>query len=470
MTGGAPIEASPRSAKSLSLERSAMRRRVLLFVAMIAAVAIVGVTLYLDARREASAALADFADEQATLAEAVATKLGDAPMSMAIAEIEEPGTVFVLVADSSGTLRRPDGGPVVSDVLTTAIANEDRTATLSRAQAAAVGLPARTAVAGIARTADKRPVAVIATAVRVRDREIRAQKRLLLGIILAALLVGGFGGIALRIQSKEHTLQRELLVAQTAKESEDRLARADKLATMGAFATGIAHEIATPLGVIAARAEMLTPRPGADETAAKSSSRAAQAILEQTDKIRGIIKSFLALARGEAPPGARLSPVDLLSSATRMVEHRFAAAGVTLDVDVTSSPAVFGEPRLLEQAMVNLLLNACDASKPGQHVRASLREKDGWVCISIEDEGVGIEPAALAHATEPFFTTKAEGRGTGLGLAIANEIAKHHQGRFIIRPREDSGRPAGNRGTEARLELPAAGDARKLGKSTERAA
>jgi len=442
-----------------------MRRRVLLFVAMIAAVAIVGATLYLDAQREAGEAIADFADEQATLAQAVATKLGDAPMSMAIAEIEEPGTVFVLVADADGTLRRPDGGTVASDVLTAAIAHGDSTARLSRPQAAAVGLPERTAVAGIARTANGRPVAVIATAQRVRDRQIRAQKRLLLGIVLAAVLVGCFGGIALRLQRKEHMLERELLVAQTAKESEDRLARADKLATMGAFATGIAHEIATPLGVIAARAEMLTPRANTDD-AIKASSRAAQAIMEQTEKIRGIIRSFLALARGEAPTGARLSPRDLLSSATRMVEHRFAAAGIGLDVDAGADvPAVFGEPRLLEQALVNLLLNACDASKPGQRVRAGLSADAQMVCFRIEDEGAGMEPEALRHATEPFFTTKAAGKGTGLGLAIANEIAKHHQGRFIIGPRAA---PAA--GTEARLELPIAGEARKRGSSAERAA
>ena len=440
-----------------------MRRRVLLFVAMIAAVAIVGVTLYLDARREASAALADFADEQATLAEAVATKLGDAPMSMAIAEIEEPGTVFVLVGDANGALQRPDGGAVASDVLTDAIAHGDRTVRLSRPQAAAVGLPARTAVAGIARTGNGRPVAVIATASRVRDREIRAQNRLLLGIVLAALLVGGFGGIAARIQRKELMLERELLVAQTAKESEDRLARADKLATMGAFATGIAHEIATPLGVIAARAEMLTPRTNTDE-ALKASSRAAQAIMEQTEKIRGIIRSFLALARGEAPVGARLSPRDLLGSATRMVEHRFAAAGIGLDVEASADvPAVFGEPRLLEQALVNLLLNACDASKPGQRVRAGLDADAQMVCFRIEDLGAGMEPEALRHATEPFFTTKAAGKGTGLGLAIANEIAKHHQGRLVIGPREGGG-------TEARLELPIAGESRKRGSSAERAA
>ncbi len=422
-----------------------MRRRLLLFLAMLAAVALVGVTLYLDASREATAALNDFAREQAALAEAVAVE----PRGAEGASIEKPGSVVVIEA-SDGVLRRLDGTTVTSPPLAEAIARGDHTLKLARPDAFAIGLPSRTAVAGIA-TSRGHAVAVVATALRVRDREIRAQNRLLLGIGLAGLLVGIFGGIALRIQRKELLLERELLVKEAEKASEERLARADKLATMGAFATGIAHEIATPLGVIAARTDMLVPRVAADDRGA----RAAQSILEQTEKIRSIIKSFLALARGEVAAQARLSPSDVLQSAKRMVEHRFGSAGVALAVDVAPKlPTIFGEPRLLEQALVNLLLNACDASQSGQRVRASVRVDGDRVCFSVEDEGIGIDPSVAARATEPFFTTKPDGAGSGLGLAIASEIAKHHQGRFTIGPRASGG-------TEARLELPIAGTSPK---------
>ncbi len=139
-----------------------------------------------------------------------------------------------------------------------------------------------------------------------------------------------------------------------------------------------------------------------------------------------------------------------------MIEHRFDAAGVTLGVEIEhdesdprrgGSMQVSGERRLLEQALVNLLLNAEGASKRGQRVTLSLREEDGHVCFSVTDDGVGIAADVAARATEPFFTTKPAGRGTGLGLAIVNEIAKHHQGRFVIAARDGGG-------TEARLELP----------------
>jgi len=342
-----------------------MRRQVLLFVAIVLAVAVVALTLWFDARREAAGALDDFAREQVALAEAAAN-FEESPE--ALERLQRSHAIVVLEQGPRGFLRRPNGTIVDSPTLASALEHGQRVVVLDHPEAAAVGLPSRTAVAGIARAADGRAVIVIATALHERDREIRAQERLVLGIVLAALLAFGFGGIALRVQRNENLLERELATKEVEKVGEGRLARADKLATMGAFATGIAHEIATPLGVIAARAEMAAARANDEK-----SSRAVAAILEQTEKIRGIIKSFLAVARGEPPPHLRVAPEDLVRQATRMVEHRYAAAGVTLETDVERGvPDVTGEPRLLEQALVNLLLNVCDVSGLGQRVCAQV--------------------------------------------------------------------------------------------------
>ena len=91
-----------------------------------------------------------------------------------------------------------------------------------------------------------------------------------------------------------------------------------------------------------------------------------------------------------------------------------------------------GDPRLLEHAIVNLLLNACEACKAGGDacIRASRREDE--VEISVEDSGVGISLADVGRALEPFFTTKAREGGTGLGLAIAHEIVSSHRGRLVF--------------------------------------
>lgn len=389
---------------------------------MIAAVALTAVALTLDATREGTEALADFAREQATLADAVAA-------SNAPPQIDE----LVLERGDDGRLVKRDGTAIDSPPIADAIARGERTVTLTRPQAAALGLPERTAVAGIGRRANGHTIAVVASALRVRDRVIRANRRLLLGIVLVTLVVFGFGGIALRLERKERFLERD-----------EQLVRADKLATMGAFASGIAHEIATPLGVIATRTEMLAPREG-DER----STRAAKSITEQVEKIRGIIESFLLLARGEHAAHVLVDARELARSASEMAMHRFGAAGVALDVNDDGRGArVAGEKRLLEQALVNLLLNACDASERGQRVRLDVKSDDERVRFIVADDGAGIAADVAARATEPFFTTKPAGRGTGLGLAIVNEIAKHHQGRFTIAARDGGG-------TDARLDLPA---------------
>src|SRR5690606_7505464 len=109
-------------------------------------------------------------------------------------------------------------------------------------------------------------------------------------------------------------------------------------------------------------------------------------------------------------------------------------------------PTVAGDLRLLEHAVVNLLLNACEASAGGAAVRLDVRAAVAGVELVVEDRGAGIRAEDAARATEPFFTTKPE--GSGLGLAIAHEIVSIHRGALSLEPREGGG-------TRARVHLPA---------------
>ncbi|HEX7671089.1 MAG TPA: hypothetical protein VF395_15950 [Polyangiaceae bacterium] len=136
---------------------------------------------------------------------------------------------------------------------------------LSRTEAPGFALPQRTAVAGLSNFAGPRgrwSVVVAATALRQRDREVRAVWRLIFGVLIASGLVLAFGGVALRKQRKELELEleRELALAELQREREEELVRIDKLATLGALATGIAHEVSTPLAVIIGRAEQILPK------------------------------------------------------------------------------------------------------------------------------------------------------------------------------------------------------------------
>ncbi len=282
-------------------------------------------------------------------------------------------------------------------------------------------------------------------AARERDRQKRAESRADPRRAAASGLVLAFGGAALRKQRKEPDLERELKVAEAQRQRDAELLRAERVATMGTFAMGIAHEVSTPLGIIVGRAEQLLSRVRDDERA----ERSAQGIMKQAERIQHIVRRFLDMARG--PPALqRTDPAVIVRSATSAVEHRFAKAKVTLSADIPPMPAIQCDKDLLEQAIVNLLLNACEACDPGGHVDVTARADGEQVAFVVNDDGAGISPEDAARATEPFFTTKPTGSGSGLGLAIATEIVKSHRGELTIGPK-------GERGTRARIEIPIAG-------------
>jgi signal transduction histidine kinase len=434
---------------------------------MLAAIALVTALAWWDEQREAEDALVDLQSEQSVLASSLSEDLRDHLASAADAgrteldpsalvdtehRVSRPGEVLVLVkAPGDDGFHATDGRVLSSATLLAAFTQGERTLRLPRPQAAELGLPARTSMAGIAHVDAGKlghwGVVSVASAARERDREKRAQLRLVLGVVLASGLVLVFGGAALRRQRKSLDLQRELAVANVQRERDEDLQRAERVATMGTFAMGIAHEVATPLGVIVGRAEQLLGRAQGDER----TTRSAQAILTQADRIQHIVRRFLDMARGGPPALERVDPAQLVRDTATSVEHRFAKASVRLRVDVPPSmPAIHCDRDLLEHAITNLLLNACEACQSGGHVEITARSDAKQVAFVVTDDGAGISSEAAARAKEPFFTTKAQGIGTGLGLAIAAEIVKSHRGELTIGPNP------GGRGTRALIEIPIA--------------
>jgi two-component system NtrC family sensor kinase len=447
-----------------TVQPASARHSVLLGLWMAVAIGAVTALAYWDEERESEAALSDFAREQATLAHGISIAFMGAPVTgepMERASLEALHSLAAL-DDAHGLRmflampRHPgitgtDGRVFRSQPIERAVAQRQSVVRLSRNEAAALGLGRRIAMAGIFAIPARPPgwaAVAVATAAVERDREVRARWRLVITVALVCSLVLMFGGLALRRQRKQLELARELSLAAMAKERDDRLLRADKLATLGALATGVAHEVSTPLGVIIGRAEQLLAR--VDDERAK---RAVQAIIDQAHRINQVVRGILGLARGLTPTMEHVDPAAVARAACDLVQHRFAGAGVALMLELDSDlPQVACEPHLFEHVLVNLLLNACDASQPGALVRLEVGADKERVAFVVLDNGSGISSLAAARATEPFFTTKPEGKGTGLGLAIANEIVKHHQGSLTIGPRVDS--PAQQPGTRAAVELP----------------
>jgi signal transduction histidine kinase len=267
-------------------------------------------------------------------------------------------------------------------------------------------------------------------------------------VLSASSLVVAFGALAMRRQRRELELSRELALGALEREHEARLDRAGRAATLGTLAMGIAHEIATPATIIQGRAEQLLPRVAGDERA----DAAARAIVHQAGRISEVVRGFLDLARGGAPGVQEVDVDDLVAGASSLVEHRFAKARVSLVAQIDPDAAdpntrVRGDPRLLEHALVNLLLNACDACEPGGEVRVEVTRGERDVQIDVVDDGAGIAPSDAQHVVQPFFTTKEAGKGTGLGLAITSEIVRAHRGTLSLEPRAP-------RGTRARIRIP----------------
>jgi two-component system NtrC family sensor kinase len=421
-------------------------------VAMAVAIVVIAALAWWDETRESEAAFEDFAHEQATLAASaaadVATRLDamrdlatpDAPrttdLTRQVARIERPGELVLLIfPPGRASPSTTDGREVTAASITRALYGNDTSLRLDRDEAASLGLPARTAVAGLARI-DEGPlgrwgIAVVATASKERDREMRARSRLLSSVVLASGLVFAFGTMALRKQRKEMELERELALADLQLRRDDQLVRAGRAAMMGTMAMGVAHEIGTPLGVISGRAEQLLARTQGDDRAMRS----VQAILQQTERIDQVVRGFLDVSRGGQPTLARTSARDLVTSATRLVGHRFEKADVALSVEPPEPNArLHCDVRLVEHALVNLMLNACEACDRGGRVEVRVSSTEHDVAFSIVDDGAGIPADHAARALEPFFTTKPAGKGSGLGLAITHEIVKMHRGTLTIEP------------------------------------
>lgn len=444
-------------------------RTGILVVLMSMSILTVAMLTYQDVKRRYAESLEDFAGSQETLARCLAhdlrARLEGAPDGSQAARdelgskpamplypplarmktIEQPGSLVILfLRPGSERFETTDGRSVASELLHESIRTGDSALRVPREVAEQFGLPRRAAVAGLARLEFGADavwwVAAVASAHRARDREAAAGWRMVLAVLVAAGSVLLLGGVALHGQRRELRAEHALAVEDARRRREAELERASRAATIGTLAMGITHELSTPLGVITARAEQLLTKLAGDERG----ERSVRVIQEQAERMSQIIRGMLGLARGQNPIAKELAPITLARGAVSLVDHRFAEAGVPLRVNVQETPPLLrGDPRLLEHALVNLLLNACDACTSAKgssrSVELSVHLGENQVTFRVVDTGTGISPEAAARAMEPFFTTKPIGQGTGLGLAIAQEIVKSHRGTLRIAPRPEGG-------------------------------
>jgi two-component system sensor histidine kinase HydH len=210
-----------------------------------------------------------------------------------------------------------------------------------------------------------------------------------------------------------------------------QLLRAEKLATVGVLAAGIAHEIGTPLGVVRGRAELLASRLGRSHP----DVGATRLIVEEIDRISRIIQELLDFSRvSRASPPATVPLEDVVPKVVELLAFEAHNRKVGVSVDTGAVPPLAADEDQLKQVLVNLTLNAIQACSAGGRVvlRARADESAKAAIIEVADDGVGI-PEELRHRVfDPFFTTKKRGKGTGLGLTVAAQIVRNHGGEIDL--------------------------------------
>jgi signal transduction histidine kinase len=255
--------------------------------------------------------------------------------------------------------------------------------------------------------------------------------------------------------------QVSLLAAQEERRRmEARLRHAERLAAIGRLASGLAHEIGTPLNVIGGRAERLQRSLADNEPAARSLA----IICTQMERIARIVRDMLDFARMREPRLARTDLAPVLGRVLELLGQKFEEGGVRAVSSLSEgSGSVLADADQIQQVFLNLCANALDAMPRGGTLRVFAArvsrphpEGDGgtlpYLAVTFEDTGTGIASENLDRVFDPFFTTKDVGRGTGLGLSVSYGIVREHGG-FIDIESEPG------RGTRLTVYLPEAGTA-----------
>jgi len=232
------------------------------------------------------------------------------------------------------------------------------------------------------------------------------------------------------------------------------LGRADRLAVLGQLASGLAHEINTPLGSISAHAEeslelldraqdgKLTPEQISD---LKSHMLA---IMRQTNRCSTIATRLLQFAHAPGPIGQTCHPRQVIHQVVELLGPTAQGLGVRLQTELEGSlPEVPMGAAELEQVLINLVQNGLDACQPGDSVCIEARAEDGNLCIVVADTGCGIPRETLSRIFDPFFTTKPVGKGTGLGLSVCLGIVRAAGGTIEVAS-------APGKGTQVTLNIP----------------
>ncbi|SCY81505.1 transporter substrate-binding domain-containing protein [Desulfoluna spongiiphila] len=292
-------------------------------------------------------------------------------------------------------------------------------------------------------------------------------------IIAASLLFTFMALVVVGNVLWSRTLKREVALRTRQLETRQKqLLQADKMASLGFLVSGIAHELNNPNGLLLLNIPLLVAAfkemhpvlekhyrdHGDFKVAGLPYSRMRDEIpliLDETNDaarhIKTIVEDLRDFSRQSDDEKEETDINAIAVNALRLVRPAVEKATRHLGVELREGiPPILANPQRIEQVVVNLLLNACQAlDNPESAIRlqTATDARQGIVTLSVTDQGTGIDPEHLDHLTDPFFTTKRSAGGTGLGLSVSAGIVRNHQGKLTFESKP-------GQGTTATLQLP----------------
>ena len=219
------------------------------------------------------------------------------------------------------------------------------------------------------------------------------------------------------------------------KQIQEQLRKAERIAELGTLASGMAHEIGTPMNVILGRADYLLQR-----TADEGMKKGLATIVTQVDRITKVMNQLLAFARRRAPERRAVDLGEIVEDSLEMFQERIAHNRITVENEIEADlPPVHADRDQLMQVLINLVVNSLHAMPEGGRLRLSLAREDNHVCLGVSDTGHGMPEEIRSKVFNPFFTTKDFGKGTGLGLTVVKGIIEEHGGTIAVESVVDKG-------------------------------
>ena len=239
---------------------------------------------------------------------------------------------------------------------------------------------------------------------------------------------------------------------------QEQLRHADRLATIGQLAAGVAHELNEPLGHILGFTQLAQKHPRLPEQIAQDLKK----IVSTSLHARQIINNLMLFARQKPPQKAQVDLNAVVEEGLSFLASRCARSGITIVRALSPElPEITADPSQLRQVFVNLAVNAIQAMPDGGTLKVATRRSGNCVVLRVEDDGIGMSEPVLKNIFLPFFTTKDVKEGTGLGLPVIHGIVTSHGGAIRVES-------SPSRGARFDIELPLAVDGKtKEGRTDE---